>query len=75
MQPNPYIQEKLVAQRRQELDRELKYRYLLADQPRQRLAMVRHLVAQLGSLLVTLGSRMQQLERSREHEQHVVYHR
>ena len=74
MQPNLYVHEKLVAQRRRELEREVAYSYLLAGQPRQRLVMVRHLMAQLGSLLVALGSRMQQLEQNQQHE-HVAYHR
>ena len=74
MHPNLYIHEKLVAQRRRELEREVADSYLLADQPRQRLVLVRHLVAQLGSLLVALGSRMQQLEQNQQHE-HVAYHR
>jgi hypothetical protein len=73
MQPNLYVLEKLVAQRRRELEREVAYSYLLAGQPRQRLVMVRHLMAQLGSLLVALGSRMQQLEQNQQHN-HVAYH-
>ena len=74
MQPNLYVHEKLVAQRSRELEREAAYRYLLAGQPRQRLVMVRHLMAQLGSVLVALGSRMQQLEQNQQHG-HVAYHR
>lgn len=74
MHPNLYVHEKLVAQRRWELEREVAHSYLLAGQPRQRLVMVRHLMAQLGSLLVALGSRMQQLEQNQQRE-HVVYHR
>ena len=62
MQPNLYVQEKLMAQRSQELDRKVAYSYLLVGQPRQRLVMLRHLMAQLGSLLVAFGSRLQQLE-------------
>jgi hypothetical protein len=74
MQPNLYVYEKLVAQRRWELEHKVAYSYLLAGQPRQRLVMVRHLMAQLGSVLVALGSRMQQLEQNQQQEQ-VVYHR
>jgi len=62
MQPNLYVHEKLVAQRSQELDRKVAYNYLLVDQPRHHLVMLRHLMAQLGSLLVAFGSRLQQLD-------------
>jgi hypothetical protein len=74
MYPNFYLHENLLAQRSQELDHKLKYRYLLADQPRQRLVTGRRGVALLGSLLVALGSRLQQLEQDQQHEP-VAYHR
>lgn len=74
MHPNLYVHEKLLSQRSQERDREVAYRYLLADQPRQRLVMLRHTAALLGLLLVALGSKLQRLERNQQHE-HVVYHR
>ena len=74
MHPNLYVHEKLLAQRRQELERRAAYSYLLADLPRQRLVLLRHGAAQLGSLLVALGSRLQQLEQ-RQQQEHVAYHR
>ena len=74
MHPNLYLHEKFLAQRSQELDRAVAYSYLLVGQPRQRVVMLRHLVAQLGLLLVALGSRLQQLEQHRSDE-HVAYPR
>ena len=73
MNYNPYLLEKLLVQREHELEGKLAQRRLLADQRKQQFAAVRHLAAQLGALLVALGSKLKQLDTERANEQ-AVYH-
>ncbi len=64
MDPNMYLYEKLVAARHEELRREVEQYRMLAGLPRQRTGQ--HAIASFGVLLVKVGMRLKQLERSGE---------
>ena len=64
MNPNMYIYEKLAAARHEELQSEVERYRMLASLPRQRTGQ--HVIASFGVLLVKVGMRLKQLERSGE---------
>ena len=61
MAPNPYLYEKLLEARRQDLRYEAEMRRLLAQLPKRR-SMGRRAAGKLGVLLVKLGMLLKQLE-------------
>ncbi len=66
MNLNSYLYEQLVAAHRQELEREIEQYRMLASLPRQHPTRVQLAVGKLGTLLVELGTRLQQLEQGSE---------
>jgi hypothetical protein len=61
MAPNPYLYEKLLEARRQDLRHEAEVRRLLAQLPKRR-SMGRRAAGKLGVLLLKLGMWLKQLE-------------
>jgi hypothetical protein len=55
MVPNPYLYEKALVERRQDLQREVERRRMLARLPRRYRGMSRQVARDLGVLLVKLG--------------------
>lgn len=64
MAPNPYLYEKALEARRQDLRHEAEVRRLLAQLPKRR-SMGRRAAGKLGVLLVKLGMLLKQLEHPR----------
>jgi hypothetical protein len=60
--PTPYLQEKLVQAHREELLRQAEQQRFLAHLPGDRESLAGYLTAQLGVLLVALGTHLQRLE-------------
>jgi hypothetical protein len=61
MAPNPYLYEKLLEARRQDLRHEAEVRRLLVQLPKRR-SMGRRAAGKLGVLLLKLGMLLKQLE-------------
>jgi hypothetical protein len=62
MGPNFYLIEKAYEVHRQELLREAERERLLAQLPRHRRSVSRHVAGKLGVLLLWLGARLRQFE-------------
>ncbi len=62
MGPNFYLIEKAYEVHRQELQREAERERLLAQLPRHRESVSRHVAGKLGVLLLWLGARLRQFE-------------
>jgi hypothetical protein len=60
MSPNIYIHEYLMRERQKALQREVEQMRRLSAQPHHR--RLRHLIRRLGTLVVAIGTSMQQLE-------------
>jgi hypothetical protein len=72
---NLFIQEKLLEEHRQDVQRKLHRHYLLAGTHayrRYHWSMARHVVALLGKGLIALGSRLEHVEQP---DQQVAYNR
>ena len=59
---NLYVHERLVATHCQDMQREAEQYRLAARLPRKRRGVVRHAIGMLGVLLITVGTRMRQVE-------------
>ena len=66
MMPNIHFHEHLMFDRAQEWQREIEKQHLLACLPESRSSHFRHLVGRLGTLFMTLGTHMKQLEQRNE---------
>jgi hypothetical protein len=66
MSQNKYLYEWLATEHYQELEHEREQIYLLAGLPRQHHNVGRHLMSKFGTMLVTLGTRLEQLESTHE---------
>jgi hypothetical protein len=59
---NLYVHERLVAAHCQDMQREAEQYRLIARLPRRHRSVVRYAVGMLGRVLVTVGTRMRQVE-------------
>jgi hypothetical protein len=66
MIPDIHTGEKLVLAHRQQLQREAEHERLLAELPGHSSHPLRHMAARLGTFLITLGTRLRQLEQPRK---------
>jgi len=66
MSQNKYLQEWLVTDRYRELEQEREHNHLLASPPRQHHSVGRHLMSKFGTMLVALGTRLEQVEQTHE---------
>jgi hypothetical protein len=66
MVPDRYTMEKLVLAHRQQLLREAEHERLLSALPGHSSHPMRHLAVRLGIALITLGTRLRQLEQPRK---------
>ncbi len=66
MVPDLYTQEKLALAHRQQLQREAEREQMLGALPERSSPAMRHLVGKLGTVLLTLGIQLKQLEQPRE---------
>ncbi len=72
MNAKVYLDEKVRQAHSQDLLREAEKRRLLAQLPRHRRSISRHVAGKLGVLLLKLGTRLKQFEQSPTvHEDHV----
>jgi hypothetical protein len=66
MVPDRYTQEKLALAHRHTLLREAEHERLLGALPEHSSHPMRHLAARLGTCLITLGTKLRQLEQPRK---------
>ena len=66
MIPDMHTGEKLALAHRQQLQREAEHKRLLGALPGHSSQPLRHMVARLGTFLITLGTRLRQLEQPRK---------
>jgi len=66
MIPDPYTLEKMAFAHRQQLQREAEHEQLLGALPGHSSHALRHLAARLGTFLITLGTRLRELEQHRK---------
>jgi hypothetical protein len=66
MIPDMHTGEKLALAHRQQLQREAEHERLLGALPGHSLHPLRHMAARLGTFLITLGTRLRQLEQPRK---------
>jgi hypothetical protein len=66
MVPDPYTLEKMALAHRQQLQREAEHERLLGALPGHSSHPLRHMAARLGTFLITLGTRLRQLEQPRK---------
>ena len=66
MVPDPYTLEKMALAHRQQLQREAEHERLLGALPGHSSPRMRHVAARLGTFLITLGTRLRQLEQARK---------
>lgn len=69
MYNNFYLQEKRVEEHQQALQREVNQERIVADLPRKRHSVGKHMVSRLGTQLVALGT---WLERVEQHDKEAV---
>ena len=62
MFPDRYTQEKLAQAHRQQLLHEAEHERMLGELPVRSRHSIRHVAALLGTFLITLGTRLRQLE-------------
>lgn len=67
MIPNIHIHEQLMAERVQQRQREIEQRHLLASLRTARHSVTRHIIGNLGTYFVALGTRMKHIEQRAEH--------
>jgi hypothetical protein len=67
MIPNIHMHEQLLFERAQERQREIEQRHLLAGLRKPRRNVLRHVIGNLGTFFVALGTRMKQVEQSGVH--------
>lgn len=67
MIPNIHMHEQFLFERAQERQRELERRHLLAGLRKPRRNLLRHIIGNLGTFFVALGTRMKQVEQSDVH--------
>jgi hypothetical protein len=65
MVPDRYTLEKMALAHRQQLQREAEHERLLGALPGHSSHPLRHMAARLGTFLITLGTRLRQLEQPR----------
>lgn len=61
MGPNMYIQERMIAEHQQQMQQEMEQQRLVAQLSHNN-SFGRHVVGQLGTLLVVLGTRLERVE-------------
>ena len=66
MVPDRYTLEKMALAHRQQLQREAEHERLLGELPGHSSHPLRHMAARLGTFLITLGTRLRQLEQPRK---------
>jgi hypothetical protein len=66
MVPDRYTLEKMALAHRQQLQREAEHERLLGALPGHSSHLLRHMAARLGTFLITLGTRLRQLEQPRK---------
>jgi hypothetical protein len=66
MSQNKYLYEWLATEHYRELEREREQIHVLANLPRQHYNVGRHLMSKFGTVLVSLGTRLEQLESTSE---------
>jgi hypothetical protein len=66
MVPDRYTLEKMALAHRQQLQREAEHERLLGALPGHSSHPLRHMAARLGTFLITLGTRLRQLEQPRK---------
>jgi hypothetical protein len=66
MVPDRYTREKLALAHRQQLQREAERERMLGALPEHSSHAMRHLVGKLGTVLITLGTQLRELEQPRE---------
>ena len=62
MVPDRYTLEKMALAHRQQLQREAEHEQMLGELPENSSFRVRYVAARLGTFLITLGTRLRQLE-------------
>ena len=63
---NLYLQEQLVAMHRQDLQNEAEQHHLLVRLSHSQRYSMRHVVGRMGTLMIALGTRLQQLDQRYE---------
>jgi hypothetical protein len=66
MVPDPYTLEKMALAHRQQLQRKAEREQMLGALPGHSSHWMRYMAARLGTFLVTLGTRLRQLEQPRK---------
>jgi primosomal protein N'' len=66
MSQNKYLYEWLATERYREREQEREHGHLLASRPRQHQSIGRHLMSKFGTMLVALGTRLEQVEQTHE---------
>lgn len=72
MSTNLHIQDRLLAEHRQDMQREAEQQRMLAGLPKNHQSLGRHAVSRLGALLVTIGTWMEQVEQREQYAEPVV---
>ncbi len=72
MSTHLHIQDKLLAEHRQDMQREMEQQRMLAGLPKNRQSLGRHAIARLGASLVAVGTWMEQVEQREQYAKPVV---
>ena len=67
-----HIYDKLLAEHRQDMQREMDQQRMLAGLPKNHHSLGRHAVGRLGAFLVTVGTWMEQVEQREQYTKPVV---